>query len=134
MHQLTRSLSELLSISRYILSLIGFAVILTLCWLPASTVQEPTWVQIPNVDKIVHFGLFFVWAFCLRHDLYKYIHSAYKLILLILLISLFTAALTELLQPIVSNRMRDLADGTADMSGALIAVGSFFFFGKKNPS
>ncbi|MDB5256433.1 MAG: hypothetical protein JWM14_1128 [Chitinophagaceae bacterium] len=135
MQQPTRSLSDLLNkIPHYTLSLLGFAVILTLCWLPASTVQEPKWFHIPNADKVIHFGMFFVWAFCLRRDLYKHIHQVYKLALMVLLVSLFTAVLTEFLQPIVSNRMRDWADGIADMTGALTAVCLFFFFFKKNPS
>ncbi|MBC7485855.1 MAG: VanZ family protein [Cytophagaceae bacterium] len=118
----------------YTLSLIVFAVILTLCWLPASTVQEPQWFHIPNADKIIHFGLFFVWAFCLRHDLLKQIHRTPQLILAILLLGLFTALLTEGLQPIVSNRMRDWIDGIADMTGIVTAVCCFSFFVKKNLS
>jgi VanZ family protein len=133
MPQPIRSLSDLLKkLPYYTLSLLGFAVILTLCWLPASTVQEPKWFHIPNADKIVHFGLFFVWAFCLRHDLYKQNYRSYKLALLVFALCLFTAGLTELLQPIVSNRMRDLADGSADLIGAVTAICLFSLFTKKN--
>jgi len=135
MPQPTRSLSDLLNrIPRYTLSLLGFAVILTLCWLPASTVQEPKWFHIPNADKIVHFGLFFVWAFCLRRDLYQQITKASQLLLLVFLSGLFTAALTEFLQPIVSNRTRDWSDGLADMTGIITAICCFSLFLKKNPS
>jgi len=133
MPQLTRSLSDLLNkLPPYTLSLLGFAVILTLCWLPASTVQEPKWFHIPNADKVIHFGLFFVWAFCLRHDLHQQIVKAYRLLLLVVLLGLFTALLTEFLQPIVSNRTRDWIDGIADVTGILTAVCCFPFFVKKN--
>lgn len=134
MPQPTRSLSDLLNrIPPYTLSFLGFAVILTLCWLPASTVQEPKWFHIPNADKIIHFGLFFVWAFCLWHDLPEKLNT-YKLILLVLLFGLSTALLTEFLQPIVSNRTRDWLDAAADMTGTITALCCFSFFVKKNPS
>ena len=131
----TRSLSDLLNrFPPYSLSIIGFAVILTLCWLPASAVQEPQWFHIPNADKAIHFALFFVWAFCLRQDFHKQIKPTYKLVLFILVTSLFTAALTELLQPVFSNRMREWADGLADGAGTLTAIGLFFFLAQKNAS
>ncbi len=128
-----RSLSELLNrVPRYTISLIGFVTILILCWLPASTIQEPKWFHIPNADKVVHFTLFFVWAFCLQRDAYTQIKGAYKLALLVLLAGLFTAVLTEALQPIISNRMRDWADGLADLTGTLSSIFIFPFFIKKN--
>jgi dolichol kinase len=132
-----RSLSVLLNrIPRYTLSLIGFVTILTLCWLPASTVQEPQWFHIPNADKVVHFTLFFVWAFCLQRDARAQIKikGVYKLALLVLLAGLFTAALTEYLQPIISNRMRDWEDGFADVAGTLTSIGISLLFTKKNLS
>lgn len=130
-----RSLSVLLNrIPRYALSLIGFVTILSLCWLPASTVQQPQWFHIPNADKVVHFTLFFVWAFCLHRDTRTQIKSIYKLALLVLLAGLFTAVLTEWLQPIVSNRMRDWEDGLADVAGTLASTGLFLLFTKKSLS
>lgn len=128
-----RSLSDLLNqVPRYTLSWIGFVVILTLCWLPASTVKGPQWFHIPNADKAVHFVLFFVWAFCLQKDFYKQKQKPYQLALLVLLLGISTAALTEFLQPIVSNRMRDWADALADSAGTMASIILFSFFHKKN--
>lgn len=128
----TRSLSDLLKqVPPYTLSCIGFVVILTLCWLPASTVKEPQWFHIPNADKAVHFAMFFVWAFCLQKDFQKAIRNTLQLILLVLLLGLFTAALTEMLQPIVSNRMRDWADACADSAGTIVSIILFSIFCKK---
>ncbi|HSZ72829.1 MAG TPA: VanZ family protein [Cytophagaceae bacterium] len=118
----------------YAKSIIGFVVILTLCWLPKSAVQEPKWFHFPNADKVVHFGLFFVWAFCLQLDLHKKINDAYRLLGLLMLIGFSTAALTELLQPIVSNRTEDLTDGLADILGSLTGGILFSFAIKKKLS
>jgi VanZ family protein len=135
MPQTTKNLLALLSrIPRYSLSLLGFVAILTLCWLPASTVQEPQWFHIPNADKIVHTTLFFVWAFCLQRDASKQIKGKHNVILLVLLAGLFTAILTETLQPIVSNRMQDWKDGLADIAGTLLSLLIFPFFIKTNMS
>ncbi len=135
MPQAIRSLSDLLNrLPRYTISLIGFAVILTLCWLPASTVKEPKWFNIPNADKAIHFALFCIWAFCLQRDAYRNSKStAYQIALWVFLAGLFTAVLTESLQPIVSNRMRDLSDALADTAGTLTGIILFpILFKKKN--
>jgi VanZ family protein len=116
----TKSLLDSLNkLPKYSLSIITFTVILILCWLPASSIQEPKWFHIPNADKIIHFILFFVWAFCLTIDFSSKYKSGYKLTLFILAVSAATAILTECLQPVLSNRTSDLSDGLADMAGSL---------------
>lgn len=132
MPQLIRNLSELLNrIPTFTLSLLGFAVILTLCWLPASTVQEPKWFHIPNADKAIHFGMFCVWAFCLQWDLAKKATAHYKIVVLVLSAGVFTALLTELLQPIISDRTPDLIDGLADLLGTLASLLLFRIFSSR---
>jgi VanZ family protein len=132
MPQLTSILLGLRNlIPRYTLSLIGFVAILTLCWLPASSVQEPNWFNFPNADKVIHFTLFGVWIFCLQRDARQSFHASYTLTFVALCAGLFTAALTEILQPVISNRTRDWADGLADAAGTLVAIGLFFLFSKK---
>ncbi|MDB5273361.1 MAG: hypothetical protein JWO58_1728 [Chitinophagaceae bacterium] len=134
MPQLIKNLSELLKqVFPYTKSIVGFVVILTLCWLPKSTVQEPSWFHIPNADKAVHFALFFVWAFCLQLDCYKKIPTRIYLLALILFAGTSTAVLTEALQPIVSNRTRDWLDAVFDLAGTL-AAGFVFPFSIKKKS
>jgi VanZ family protein len=110
----------------------GFAVILTLCWLPASTVQEPKWFDIPNADKAIHFVLFCLWAFCLQWDVTRQVKTRYKIVLLVLSAGIFTALLTELLQPVISNRTSDLIDGFADISGTMAGLLLFRCFSFKD--
>jgi len=135
MLQPIRSLSDLLSrIPSYTISLTGFAVILTLCWLPASTVQEPNWLHIPNADKAIHFVLFCVWAFCLQWDLVEKVKTRYKMVLIVLSAGLFTALLTELLQPVISDRTPDLLDVFADILGTMAGLLFFRSFSSKKLS
>jgi VanZ family protein len=97
--------------------------------MPKLPVQEPKFFHIPNLDKIVHFFLFFVWAIFLQKDLS--LHAARKnVILFVLSMGLFIAVLTEYLQPIISNRTCDWQDGLADMVG--ITGGLLLPFKKKS--
>lgn len=135
MPQLIKSLLDLLKqVLPYSKSIVGFVVILTLCWLPQSAVQEPSWFHFPNADKVIHFGLFFVWAFCLQLDFNKRIHSAFVLFVVVLSTGLGTALLTETLQPIVSNRNRDFIDACFDIAGTLLSACLFPLFTKKDNS
>ena len=41
-------------------------VIVVLCWMPGFVVQEiekdSSWFQVPNLDKVVHWGIFFLFT------------------------------------------------------------------------
>lgn len=117
MRLLTSILSDLRRfLPPYALSTVWLVTILTICWLPQSAIVEPTWFNIPNLDKIVHFILFFVWAIFLYCDIKQ------KKITIILLLGIFTACLTELLQPLIALRACDWQDGAADISGLLAGL------------
>ena len=121
MHRLIKSLSDWhKQVPPYTVSLAWWVIILLLCWLPKSTIQEPSWFHFPNADKVVHFTLFFVWAFCLQADANKKKVTKNKILILVLSLGIFTAVLTEVLQPVVSNRTKDVVDGLVDVLGIVV--------------
>lgn len=112
-------------------SLTVTAAILVLCWLPASAVKEPQWLHLPNADKWMHFSMFAVWAFCLQLDVRHQLFSLPKLMVAVLLSGAALAALTELLQPVVSNRLCEWQDGLCDMAGTGLGILLFYLVYKK---
>jgi VanZ family protein len=86
--------------------------------MPKSNVHDVSWLNIPNKDKLVHFTLFFIWAFLLNIDLKKYKLSFKSNMALVMSLCLILAAFTEFFQPIFSDRTTEALDVLADMLGA----------------
>ncbi len=99
------------------------ALILGLCWFPRSMMQRsetgPDPFPIPHLDKLVHFALFlgFAWLWA---------RVGGDRPLRVLLAGVALAAISELGQmaPIV-NRDAGLADGLADVAGAVAGLGAY---------
>ncbi len=97
-------------------------VILTLCWLPRQYVREiegdSSWFEIPNLDKIVHCGIFVVFAI-----LWIRVAPSRRTIWAVVLGGFAIGALSELgqLVPFV-NRDAELYDLVTDSVGVLIGV------------
>jgi len=100
--------------------------IMALCWLSPKWVQKvqhsSSWFELPSLDKIVHWGIFCVFAV-----LWLRVSVSSRRYWLVALGGLALAAITELVQnlPIV-NRDGNVADAITDLIGVLIglAIGS----------
>ena len=110
-----------LSQRSYRLIWIGWTItILFLLLRPSS--GEMGWLQqIPHIDKVVHFTLFFVWAFLgvlavLKEDLSN------RLFVLLFVTVLVFAVMTEWLQTYVPSRRPDWKDIIADAIGGLVGL------------
>ncbi len=96
--------------------------ICVLCWMPRSVMrhveEDSSWFRLPNLDKVAHFVLFFVfailWVRAVRWP---------RKILAIGILGLVLTIVTELGQelPIV-GRDATLGDGLTDLSGLLIGL------------
>jgi hypothetical protein len=127
--QKLRARAERLAIARDPLKMfrLGAAVIWTivilfLCWLPATVVQkierESPWFRIPDLDKVIHAGIFVILAV-----LWRRAYSSRQAIRAIILGGFVLGALTELgqLLPVV-RRHADLYDLATDCVGVLVGV------------
>jgi hypothetical protein len=97
-------------------------VILVLCWLPRDLVEEVEsgsgWFEIPDLDKVVHWGIFVVFAVLwLRLGTSRW-RSAW-----VVLGGLATAVVSEVVQTHPSiGRDGNVADGVTDMIGVLLGL------------
>lgn len=107
---------------RIILAALWTAVILVLCWTPSQYVQEAEenapWFAFPNLDKIVHWGMFVVFAILwLRASRSRTRYPA------VALAGLGLAILTEVGQLLPQiGRDASLADGITDMIGLTLGL------------
>jgi VanZ family protein len=105
-------------------------VILALCWIPraylGSVEHSPKPFFVPNFDKVVHLGIFAVFAF-----LWMRVGSSSRRGWWVLLAGVALAVVSELGQdlPIV-NRDANLADGLADTLGVIVGLMAFGLFRK----
>ncbi len=102
-------------------------LIFILCWLPRRYLPEgerlPRTAFVPNVDKIVHMGIFFVfallWMWALRSA-----GRARRVVVAGLVLALLSEAGQEL--PIV-RRDASLFDWLADAAGIIVGIYAFKF-------
>jgi VanZ family protein len=104
-------------------------LILILMGLPGHDFPDTSFIKIPNFDKLVHFGLFFIFVFLLLRGFAKQFHfpllKKYAL-LFSLLIGIAYGGLTEILQGTVFiERTCDFYDFLADTVGCVLGM-TFF--------
>ena len=107
----------MLKIKQYKYTCIVIVLILIAVLMPGDSVPS---VGIPGMDKIVHFGMFFVLSgvYCLEYT--KQYRSMPKVFCTLLSLGLF-ALITEILQLFAINRSFDLKDLGADATGVVVA-------------
>jgi hypothetical protein len=110
------------------IAIIWTLVILVLCWTPRGSLPiregAPSFLRLIQADKMVHFGIFAVFAVLWRRA------SGRAATVLIGVIGVIFAIVTELGQEIpIVNRDADFWDGLADSLGV---VSGLVFFGMIN--
>ena len=106
--------------------LLWLVIICYALFIPAGDLPIKPFLKIPHFDKMVHFGLFFVFCLFLLRPL-KRIQLKYYL--LAPLISIFLSAVLEISQHVISNsRSSDIKDFIANSLGVLAAVVFFYLF------
>ena len=117
---------------KYYKTLSVFVFIIVLCFLPGNTANKLTFIDFPHFDKLVHFGMYFIFSFALFLDLKNNTRIQKKQILLIiLLLTLFIGGSIEIIQNyFIPLRSGDWYDLLADLVGSLVFIVGFFL--KKN--
>jgi len=110
-------------------------IIMILMGLPGHDFPNTSFINIPNFDKIVHFGLFFVFVFLLLRGFAKQFQFAFlknNALLISLLIGIAYGGLTEILQGTVFiERTCDFYDFLADTVGCVLGMTFFLFLKRK---
>ena len=103
------------------LDLLWCAVILVLCLMPGDQIPKPG-ISIPYIDKIVHFGMFFIASFLAIPTLKRYYRlEEWKHIIITMIYICLLGGLTEYLQEFYFNRNGDIYDLAADILGGATA-------------
>jgi len=107
-----------------ILSLVWAGLIFFLCTMPPASV--PKIEIIPHLDKVAHFGVFFVQSLLLSLLFnFRKIRSYFVIILLSTLLSFLYGGAIELIQDKFFNRESDFFDLLADTAGGF--SGAIFY-------
>lgn len=102
-------------------TIIWATVIFVLCAIPSEDIPNPQ-LEIPHLDKMVHFGLFFVMALLLANELeYQTRMSRRKIYLTTVAIAFVYGGIIEFLQQRFFDRSGDIIDLLADVLGAIVA-------------
>ena len=115
---------------RALLATFWTIVILALCWLPGiffpSQERLPKSIFVPNFDKLVHFGIFAIFAW-----LWLRVVQGPRAGLKVILAGVALAAISELGQNTrFVQRDGNLADTAADVVGVLLGLLAFFLVRK----
>lgn len=99
-------------------SFIWMAVIFILCTMPSQEIPNPG-INLPHLDKVVHFGMFFILSLLMRQGFECWKYRNLKTIYVITIgVSLLYGGLIEILQYSFFNRGGDVWDLLADIAGA----------------
>ncbi len=109
-------------IVRFALAMLWTLVIMGLCWMPGGWVQqveeESSWFEIPNLDKVVHWGIFVVFAVLWLRAVATRWRYAW-----VALGGLALAAITELVQNLPAiGRDGEMGDVITDLIGLAIGL------------
>ena len=118
-------------LKKYYKSFLSLILIFILCFLPGNTANKVTFFDIPHFDKLVHFGMYFIFSGILFFDLKKNSHLQKKQIIsIIILLTIITGGSVELIQNyFIPGRSGDWFDLFADITGMLgFFTGKYFLY------
>ena len=119
-------------LKRYYRIILAYIFVLTLSLMPADELNKPSNLDIPHLDKVAHFGMYFILTAALILDISKYWDIyAKKTFIIAGVISFITGGGVELIQKyLLSDRTGDIFDMLANIAGILISF-TFFMFAPK---
>ncbi len=108
---------------KYIKTLFWFLVINYISLIPAEEIPHTKLLDIPYFDKIVHFGIYFIFSIFLASLFKKLNINTLKAIITIIILNAFIGGAIEYLQDILPvNRSGSYLDFLADLLGSATAL------------
>lgn len=93
-------------------------IVFTLCALPGDSMPD-TGIRVPHLDKVVHFGMFFITSLLLALPLHLYARfRRWHILLLAVAFAFLYGGALEILQDRFFGRSGDPGDLVADLVGA----------------
>ncbi len=118
---------------RFLRNIIWAIIIFILCALPSNRFPSSSFINIPHFDKVVHFGIFFIWGIFIFSELnYRFSWSRRKIAVITSTLVAVYGGVIELLQHYcLVSRSGDYFDFLADILGGIVAVGLFAWLKKQ---
>ncbi len=117
----------------YYRSLLVFLIIFFASTIPAEEVQKVTWFTIPNLDKMIHLGMYFLFSSVLIFEMLKVktSYSFQRILIVSGLIALIYGTLLEIIQiTLTSSRSGEIFDMVFNAVGVLLAIVLWIFLRK----
>ncbi len=115
---------------KYIKIVVWFLIITYISLIPSDKIPESQFFNIPYFDKIVHFGIYFIFSILLASLFKKQNINKLTTILIILSLNAIIGGAIEILQDILPiNRSGSYCDFIADMFGSI--TGLFLYYNLK---
>ncbi|MDR3309323.1 MAG: VanZ family protein [Tannerella sp.] len=103
-----------------ILSLLWAVLIFILCTMPSDGLPR---VRLPHIDKLAHFGFFFIESLLLSLTMYFRSRQGYwRTVILVTMLAFVYGGMIELLQSNCFNRTGDPFDLLADVLGGFLGA------------
>lgn len=116
---------------KYIKTLLWFLIINYISLIPADEIPKSKLFGIPHFDKMVHFGIYFIFSIFLASMFNKPAINKLKTVIIIIVLNIFIGGTIEYLQDILPvNRSGSYLDFLADILGCLTAL--LFYYHLKN--
>lgn len=109
-------------------SIIVSIVILYLSLANAKTFEHAGFFDIPYLDKMVHFGLYFLFMGVIILEHSSFFDNTRKLILIALIPFIFGSAMELLQSGVTETRRADVLDIMFNSAGIAVALLSWLFF------
>ena len=109
----------------YFRSLIIFLLILVASTIPASEVKKVSFLNFPNLDNIVHLGMYFCFSFVLVYDIFKSKTklSSAAIYMISAITGLIYGGLLEIAQTsLTKSRSGDILDFSFNSIGVILAI------------
>jgi VanZ family protein len=112
------------------------SLVAVLCLLPQTAFYNPGFLQKLPVDKVVHFGMFFILSFLVWRGMRTKVTGFFNYhFLLILLILIAYGGITELAQDwLTKTRHSEILDFLADIAGIIFGLFSYLITVKRKIS
>lgn len=112
------------NIGRFIFLIIWITVIFILSILPTKNLSTP--ITIPHLDKVAHWGMFFIFAIFSYEWIHYSLHIRKRHIILIIILSTtIYGGIIEWLQEAYFFRTADFYDWLADIFGSICGIFSY---------
>ena len=122
----------MIAFKKYYKTFIWLLIMFYLLFSPSGSLPKTGLINIPHVDKIIHWGMFGIFALIFLFDSENANKSRNKTILWLFSISIIFGISSEFIQySLIPGRNGNVIDFLADITGIICGMVFYYVFGRK---